>query len=122
MDLNLYDDYRQMAEEMRAAQERIAEIRATAESDDGLISATVGGYGELVELQLDPRIYRAPDSAGLAEAITDTVHRAAERAQDECFAVVADYLPSDATAKPADLRFGPVLQELDRQIAGDDRR
>ncbi|OXM45629.1 YbaB/EbfC family nucleoid-associated protein [Amycolatopsis alba] len=116
---NRYDDYRRMAEELRAAQDRIARLRATAESDDGLISATVGGYGELVELVLDPRVYRAPDSVALARSVKDTIHRAAERAQEQCAALLAGHVPENPGA--ADLRFGPALRQLDRQIAGERR-
>ncbi|MEV6906876.1 YbaB/EbfC family nucleoid-associated protein [Amycolatopsis sp. NPDC051071] len=119
--VNRYDDYRRMAGELRVAQERIAELRATAESDDGLISATAGGYGELVELRLDPRIYRVPDSAELARSIKDTIHRAAARAQEQCAALVAGHLPDNPEPGPADLRFGPALHVLDRQIAGEHR-
>ncbi|MGW4831540.1 YbaB/EbfC family nucleoid-associated protein [Amycolatopsis japonica] len=119
--VNRYDDYRRMAEELRAAQDRIAELRVTAESDDGLISATVGGYGELVELRLDPRIYRVPDSAELSRSIKDTIHRATERAQEQCAALVAGHLPGKAEPGAADLRFGPALHVLDRQITGERR-
>ncbi len=116
-----YDDYRRLAGELRAAQERIAKLRATAESGDGLIGATVGGYGELVELRLDPRVYRTPDSAELARSIKDTIHRAAERAQEQCAALVAGHLTAGPEPGPAELRFGPALHVLDRQIAGERR-
>ncbi|MFI7120812.1 YbaB/EbfC family nucleoid-associated protein [Amycolatopsis sp. NPDC049868] len=106
---------------LREQQRRMAEIRATAESDDELISATVGGYGELVELRLDPRVFRTPDSTGLAQAITKTVQRAAELAHEEGFGVISDLFPAGVTAEEADLRLGPVLHELDRRIAGGER-
>ncbi|WAL67848.1 YbaB/EbfC family nucleoid-associated protein [Amycolatopsis cynarae] len=118
MGVDQYGDYEQMAAEVRAAQQRMAEIRVTAESEDGLISATVGASGQLIELRLDPRIYRAPDSAGLAEAITDTVHEAAKGAQEEGFEILARYLPTDATPENADLRFDPLLTDLDREVSG----
>ncbi|WP_410664167.1 YbaB/EbfC family nucleoid-associated protein [Amycolatopsis sp. lyj-84] len=106
---------------LREQQRRMAEIRATTESDDELISVTVGGYGELVELRLDPRVFRTPDSTGLAQAITKTVHRAAELAHEEGFAIIADLFPAGVTPETADLRLGPVVHELDRRIAGGER-
>ncbi|KAA2267216.1 YbaB/EbfC family nucleoid-associated protein [Solihabitans fulvus] len=118
----MYAEYQRMAEDVRSAKRRLTEIRATAESEDGLISATVGGSGELVELWLDPRIYRTPDSTALAEAIAGTLREAAQRAQEEGFAILADFLPSDATPETADLRFDPLLTDLDREIAGGGRR
>ncbi|WP_414945014.1 YbaB/EbfC family nucleoid-associated protein [Amycolatopsis sp. cmx-11-32] len=113
--------YARTEQRLRDQQRRMAEVRATAESEDELISATVGGHGELVELRLDPRVFRVPDSAGLARAITGTIHRAAELAQEEGFAIIEEHFPAETTAATADLRLGPVLHELDRRIAGGER-
>ncbi|MFB9924358.1 YbaB/EbfC family nucleoid-associated protein [Amycolatopsis halotolerans] len=119
--LNMYEEYRQLAADIRAAQSRMAEVRAEASSDDDLITAVVGSSGELVELRLDSRIYRAPDSAQLAADITDVVHRAAELARQETFSILSGYLPADATPETADLRADPMLHELDRQLTGEGR-
>ncbi|MFD6067821.1 YbaB/EbfC family nucleoid-associated protein [Amycolatopsis lurida] len=120
--LGMYDEYARMAEDVRTMQRRLAEVRVTADSDDGLISATVGGAGELLELWLDPRVYRDPDSAALAKSITETVHRAVALSRDEGVAIAASLLPAGATAENTDLRFDPYLRELDRQVAGGERR
>ncbi|WP_158848873.1 YbaB/EbfC family nucleoid-associated protein [Saccharothrix deserti] len=59
--------YRRLADDLRAVQQGVqqgmAEIRATADSPDGLITATVGGRGELLDLEPNPRVYR--DSAAV---------------------------------------------------------
>ncbi|MGV9295512.1 YbaB/EbfC family nucleoid-associated protein [Amycolatopsis sp. NPDC003676] len=102
-----------MAAGIRAAQQRMGEIRAVAESDDGLVGATVGGSGELLELWLDPRVFRRPDSAALAGDITATVRRAAALAADEGFEILEKYLEPGASPENADLRFGPLLRELE---------
>ena len=68
-------------------------VQVTETSPDGLVSVTVGARGDLVRLDLDPRIYRRPDSRALADTITETVHRATAAAQDQVvqtFAGVAD--------------------------------
>ncbi|WP_116206200.1 YbaB/EbfC family nucleoid-associated protein [Amycolatopsis circi] len=119
--LNMYEEYRQLAADIRAAQSRMAEVRAEASSEDDLITAVVGSSGELVELRLDSRIYRAPDSAQLAADITDAVHRAAELARQETFSILSGFLPPDASPETADLRADPMLHELDRQVAGEGR-
>ncbi|MGW0432200.1 YbaB/EbfC family nucleoid-associated protein [Micromonospora sp. NPDC003197] len=116
--LEMYEEYKQMAEDVRSIQKQMTEIRSTADSGDGLISATVGGAGELIELWLDPRIYRTPDSTALAQAITDTIRQAVAISKEDGVAIVAKFLPAGATAETADLRFDPVLNELDRQVAG----
>ncbi|HVV08998.1 YbaB/EbfC family nucleoid-associated protein [Amycolatopsis sp.] len=121
MDADLYADYRQLAEDVRAAQDRMATIRVTAESDDGLISATVDSSGGLAELSLDPRVYHAPDSTALARTIVETIRRAAQNVLEERFAILARYLPADATPETSDLKLGPFLHELDREANGDRR-
>ncbi|WP_163567586.1 YbaB/EbfC family nucleoid-associated protein [Fodinicola feengrottensis] len=43
----------------------------------GLVAATVNSSGDVVELELDDRVYRTSDSAALAAAITQTIRAAA---------------------------------------------
>lgn len=113
--LGIIAEYEQLAEDVRILQRRIAETRETADSADGLVTATVGGHGELVELWLDPRIYRTPDSAALAATITDTIHQAARQAEEQVFAAAAKFLPEDATPASTDLKLDPFLHQLDRR-------
>ncbi|WP_340683434.1 YbaB/EbfC family nucleoid-associated protein [Amycolatopsis coloradensis] len=115
---DMYADYERLAEDVRAMQERMAGIRATADSGDGLISVTVGGAGELIELWLDPRVYRTLDSAALAESITETVHRAAADSQEKGLAIAARFLPEESATEGTDLRFGPLLHRLDERAGG----
>lgn len=117
MQLDLTAEYGRMAADVRSLRARLGEIRADAESGDGLITAVAGGSGRLLELRLDPRIYRTADSAALAKAITDTIHRAVRRAQQEGEAIAAGFL-SDET-ESADLTFDPLLTALDRVVHHD---
>ncbi|MER7274612.1 YbaB/EbfC family nucleoid-associated protein [Dactylosporangium sp. NPDC000244] len=119
---DISEEHARLAEDVRTVQRRMAEVRATAESEDGMVSATVGAGRELLELWLDPRIYRAPDSAGLAKAITDTIHRAVGLAHEEAFLIVRELLPAEAGPESTDLQFDPLLYELDRAAAGGERR
>lgn len=119
--LNMYEEYRQLAADIRAAQAQAAEVRAEASSDDDLVTAVANGSGELVELRLDSRIYRTPDSAQLAADITAVVHRAADLARQEAFSILSAFLSPGASPETADLRADPMLHELDRQLAGRDR-
>lgn len=108
-------EYERLAEEVESLRRAIADTEETADSADGLVSATVGGNGELVELWLDPRIYRSPDSSALAATITETIHRAARQVEARVFAEAAKFLPADATPETTDLRFDPFLHSLDRR-------
>lgn len=64
-------------DELRAARDRLAARTATADSPDGLISATMSGRGELRDLWLDSRALRDQDSRALAAAIAATINAAA---------------------------------------------
>jgi DNA-binding protein YbaB len=115
-------DYRSREHELLrdgllAVQQSLGEIRATHDSDDGLITATVGGRGELLELTLDPRIYRTTDSVALAEGIMATIKLAAESAADEAYVLTRHLLSDGATRENTDLAFDPVLHQLDQQAA-----
>lgn len=94
------------AEELRATFMRLrdegAEIHArakalqvTEKSHDGLVSVTVGSRGELVRLDLDPRIFRRPDSRHLADTIVETAGRAGERVRERITEVFAPLIPQD---------------------------
>ncbi|GAB3465116.1 YbaB/EbfC family nucleoid-associated protein [Actinophytocola sediminis] len=108
-------DYEKLAEEVERLRRTIAETQETADSADGLVSATVGGNGELIEVWLDPRIYRSPDSAALATTITETIRQAARQAEELVFAEAAKFLPAGATPESTDLRVDPFLHALDRR-------
>ncbi|MFC9687723.1 YbaB/EbfC family nucleoid-associated protein [Kribbella sp. NPDC056951] len=98
--------------ETRRVQNSVAGTTGFGESSDGLIEATVGVYGELAELVIDPLIYRFPDAEALAEEIRGAVNRAREEAQQKVRMELADYLPPHLSAEPmdpADLAFGPLL-------------
>ena len=120
-ELGMRNVYQRMSDDIRTARQRMADLRATADSDDGLVSATVGSSGELVELWLDPRVHRNPDTARLAATITDTVRRAAERAAEQACAVLAAFLPPGSSPDTADLRWDPLLTGLDRAAGGERR-
>jgi DNA-binding protein YbaB len=94
------------AEELRATFMRLrdegAEIHArakalqvTEKSHDGLVSVTVGSRGELVRLDLDPRIFRRPDSRHLADTIVETAGRAGERVRERITEIFAPLIPQD---------------------------
>lgn len=82
-------DLRAWRGRLLALRERIPGVTATAESDDGLIIATVGGMGRLLDLRIDVRVYRASDSRRLAERITGVVREATRVARARIAAEMA---------------------------------
>lgn len=80
-------DYRAQHRKLSELRATAPRLRATAESDDGLVSATVDGRGRLVALWLDARVYRTVDSRALAERIGATTLAAADAIRDRLCAL-----------------------------------
>lgn len=108
----LTEDLEALERDVRALQTALQDTRETAESPDGLVTATANARGELVELTLDPRIYRTPDSAALAADITAAVREAAAQAHQQVYRAVGRSLLPDAIIGSVDLEFDPLLGHL----------
>jgi DNA-binding protein YbaB len=106
-------EYARLADRIRSMRDGITDIRGTASSADGLVGAVVGGRGELLELELDPRIYRELDVTTLAETIVATVGDAAAESEREAARVAAELMPRHRGE--VDPMFGPVLHLLDER-------
>lgn len=106
-------DHSRLTSGLRTVRDRMADVRETAVSDDGLISVTLGARNELLELDLDPRVYRDQDSAALAADITATTHQAAERVRARLYELTRSTL-AEPDPDTTDLAFDPMLEALDR--------
>lgn len=97
-----WDAFGGMLSDLKGASSRVGDIHSesmkitgVAWSGDGLIKAVVGPRGQLLELELDPRLFRKPDSKGLAAAIVATTRAAAEEAMAKGQELMDKALPSD---------------------------
>ncbi|MGN9913739.1 YbaB/EbfC family nucleoid-associated protein [Phytohabitans sp. LJ34] len=89
------DDLQQTIENAAQTRQQIMEITGTAWSDDRLIKAVVGPRGQLIELEIDPRVYRTPNSKALAASIMSTVRAAVEDANKQTKEIVEKVMPKD---------------------------
>jgi DNA-binding protein YbaB len=104
----MLDNLRTAVNGMNDLQTRMQEVTGTAWSADRMVKAVVGPRGQLTHLEIDPRVYRNPNSVALAETIVATVRAAAEQAMRRSQELI------DATV-PSDLRIGRTdLRELGR--------
>lgn len=122
---DVYGQYQRLRSGMDDMQQRLAELRVTAESEDGLIRATVGPRGQLIDLRLDRRIYRDMDAAELGRKIVTTTEQAAARVAEQVQQMMAGYLPADSGPMQfiRDNNFGSLLRRQDaimREADGDD--
>lgn len=115
------EGYKKLRDDLREVQARIEGIEETADSPDGLVTATVVGRGKLSELHLDPRIYRSADSKALASSIVDTIAQAVLQAEQKLFSITRQYLPDDAKFEETNVHTGPFMHQLDKEIAGGSR-
>ncbi len=97
-------------------QRKLREITATARSDDGYVTAVVGPRGQLIRLDIDPRIYRRPDSKQLAATITATVHEAAAAAAATMAEVCRPYLPDEDLRAHLQFDVDGMRRRLDSEL------
>jgi DNA-binding protein YbaB len=91
-----------MAKDLRTAlrdvdrvQREMLSVTGTAWSDDGLVKAVVGPRGHLLELEIDPRVYRVPNSKALSTTILKTVRAATDDAMEQSQQILAASVPAD---------------------------
>jgi DNA-binding protein YbaB len=118
----LLADVQKLEQEIQDAQQAIKTTTATAPAADHLVEATVSGTGELVELVLDPRVYRefAPDV--LAGEIVAAVRAAWGQAQEDALETWSATVPDLGVPADGDVTFGPMLGELRRMRTEGNRR
>lgn len=102
-------------------QRKIFKVTGVAWSDDRMIKAVVGPRGQLVDLEIDPRIYRKPNSKALSATILATVRSAVEDAVRKTSEILDEGVPSDLRIKKIgsfDVR--KLIQSHDRDLSRED--
>jgi DNA-binding protein YbaB len=122
-DMRAYADelratFMRLQQEAPAVHEKARAVQVTEKSRDGLISATVGARGDLVRLDIDPRIYRRPDSRELADSITETVHRAATKAQAKVIELFEPLIPAEQMKAHLEGDLERVLDQMAARMLG----
>jgi DNA-binding YbaB/EbfC family protein len=77
----------QMQKQLMAAQAELAETKVEGSAGGGLVSATMTGSGELLELRIDPKAVDPDDIETLQDlvvaAVRDAAHNAADLTQEK---------------------------------------
>jgi len=79
------DELAQVSKVGAVLYESLEKARVTMDSADGLVTVTVGGRGEVIDLELDPRIYQGQNADALAKSIVETIRAGYEAATEESF-------------------------------------
>ena len=72
---SMVGDLRRSMDNVGGMQRELMRVTGTAWSDDRMVKAVVGPRGQLIELDIDPRVYRKPNSKALAASIVATRRR-----------------------------------------------
>lgn len=108
--------FMRLQEEVPALHEKARAVQVTEKSRDGLVAATVGANGDLIRLDLDPRIYRRQDARGLADTITRTIHAAAAKARDRVVEIFAPLIPAEQMRAHIRGDLDAVLEQMSLQM------
>lgn len=115
----LQQRFGEMVEQAPALIARARAVQVTEKSRDGLVTVTVGPRGDLVRLDLDPRIYRRPDSRELADTITELIQRAVATARDQVVETFSDIIPPEQMRATVEGDLDGMLGAMTTQIQGD---
>jgi len=113
---DVFGQYQRLRSGLDELQDQLAEMQVSAESEDGLIKATVDPRGQLVDLRLDRRVYREMDPEQLSRAIVATAGKAVTRTTEQVTELMAEYLPADSGAMRfvRDNNFSSLLRRQDQ--------
>jgi DNA-binding protein YbaB len=117
----MVDDLKQAIGSLGETQQRIMRITGTGWSPDHLVKVTVGPRGQLVDLEIDPRVFRYPDSHTLAETILTASRVAIENANAQSVPIVDSVVPADLRRGPfgGDESLTALIKRHDADIAAE---
>ncbi|WP_229071617.1 YbaB/EbfC family nucleoid-associated protein [Actinoplanes sp. DH11] len=103
-------------------QQRMLSLSGTAWSPDGMIKAVVGPRGHLLELDIDPRVLRQPNSKALSAAIVQTVRAAVEEVGKQSQELLSGSLPGDLMSLgDTDMKTFVGSHDADVRVRAEDR-
>lgn len=92
---DMMSDLRKATAKLPDLQQQMLSVTGTAWSPDNMIKAVVGPRGHLLELDIDPRALRQPNSKALSASIVQTVRAAVEDAGRQSSELLSGSLPGD---------------------------
>ena len=78
----LLQQAQQMQQQLMAAQAELAQAQVQGQAGGGLVTATVNGSGELLALDIDPKVVDPDDVETLQDLVIGAVADAARNAQE----------------------------------------
>jgi DNA-binding protein YbaB len=122
----IQDSYERVRDGLAELQQRINALCVTAASANDLVKATVDARGQLVRLNLQPRVMREFDHEALERLILTTVRTATAQATEQVAELMTQFSPTGSSAA-AYIRSGDyndLLRRTDEMVGyrPEDRR
>lgn len=89
----LAGEINQQLARIREAYEELSAMEHTACSMDGMVSVTVGRHGQLLDIELNPRAYRALSPSQLADAIMQQADEATAAVSEQSKYLLKPLMP-----------------------------
>jgi DNA-binding protein YbaB len=95
----LLEDAHKLLGNAAQMQRKLEALNVSTRSEDGYVVTTVDARGRLVQVDLDPRIYRSPNAGALGALIVETYQRAVEKIDGDVEKILKEFLPADMDPK-----------------------
>jgi DNA-binding protein YbaB len=114
----LMAQFERMRSDHGTLQQKLREVQSTVKSADGFVTATVGPRGQLIRLELDPRIYRRPNARELGTTITETIQQASTKAMKQIEELCRPYVPDAQFQAHMNFDFEGIFGQIDSDLTG----
>lgn len=121
--IGMLEQIKKATEELPKASERMMKLTGVGWSPDRTVKVVVGPRGQLVDIDIDPRVFRKPDSAALQAAILAASREAVTDINGQRREIMAGQFPSDMNQLQHELRpsegtdsVGKLMDRLDADI------
>lgn len=109
------------------SQRQLMSLSAVAWSDDGMVKVEVGPRGQLVDLEIDPRVFRRPDAQALRASILAAVNQAVSEVTQQAQEIMHGHMPPELAElrgqfQPAEDDAMAQLMRTDADLMAERRR
>ncbi|NIH84492.1 YbaB/EbfC family nucleoid-associated protein [Amycolatopsis granulosa] len=101
----MLEELQKVTENIPKTHQRMLAITGVAWSPDRMVKVVVGPRGQLVDLEIDPRVFRKPDAPGLQAAILAASAEAVAQVSAQIQEIMAEQFSPEFTELRNQLQF-----------------
>lgn len=92
---DMLEQLKKVAESIPDTQDRMMSVTGSAWSDDHLVKVEVGPRGQLVDVEIDPKVFRRPDAGQLRSALLSASSAAVAKATEQVSEIMESQFPPE---------------------------